>query len=406
MKTIGLIKLGGTTISAGKTTESDGYEQTGLLIAQKLKKYEKLVCVVSAYAGVTDNLLRRAKDITSEPDARALDFLLSTGEMQSAALLGILLRSRGIQCEVLSGWQVGIYTNSHFGKASIHSIDKDIVRSKLIDTDVVIITGFQGVSSTGDITTLGRGGSDTSAIALGIALEIQDCEIITDVDGIFTANPKIVSGARLIKKIDHELAMEMSSSGAKVIDARAVELAKRHKYEFTISHFNNENGGETNIVNEKTESIGITLNKQCSIINIIDIPNRPGSVQKVIESISRQKTNVGFLYQSFSAEEYANVKAVVWESEESVLANIANAIQEEFDGSQIELNENAAAVSLIGRDIMRNVGTMNRAMKLMSERSIRVEGIGTSSSRITLIIERTKSEDALVALHQEFAEGS
>ena len=404
MKRIGLIKLGGTTISAGKSTESDGYEQTGSLIVRKLKEYKKLVCVVSAYAGVTDRLIQRAKNVASDPDWRALDLLLATGEIDSASMLGIFLRSRGIDCEVLTGWQAGIHTNSHYGKASITSVDTDVIRAKLIDSRVVIVTGFQGVSPSNDVATLGRGGSDTSAIALAIALKVPYCEIITDVDGIFTANPKIVDKAKLISDIDYEIAMELSSSGAKVIDARAVELAKRHNYSFSIRHFREESPSGTRVSSKKNGVIGVSLNRHCSSVSVLDMPNRPGSLHRMAGIISQHKVNIGYMYQPIYDRELATCTALLWESDARILGDISMAIQSAFEGCEVITDDASAAVSLVGRAIMDAPGTMLLALKSVRDSGALVSGISTSSSRITFVIGKAHAEEALTSLHRNFVE--
>lgn len=400
---ISVIKLGGSTIANGKSKEQEGYRAAGDLIIEKFKKYKKLVCVVSAYSNTTNRLEQKARDLVANPDKRALDLLLSIGEQESAALIGIYLRSRGYKCEILTGWQAGIITNNVPGKASIQSIDESKIAGLLNFVDIVIITGFQGASSEDQITTLGRGGSDTSAIALGTALRAEHCEIITDVAGIFTTNPNEQSCAQLINSIDFSVAMEMSSSGANVIDSRAVELAKENDFSFQIIHYSSSGGGTT-VSNKPMNSVcGVIDNERCVLVHASELDNKPGVFSNIIRIIGGHEIRIGFFFQSFSHEETTKCSFLLWESEYNTIAALIERLEAEFPKSQFKLDDEVAAISVIGREIMKAESVASEAAEIIEELGATILGVSSSAMRLTYVVKENFKAKAVEALHERYA---
>jgi aspartate kinase len=403
MRELAVIKLGGTTIAAGQNKEADSYVSTGKLILSKLKTARSIVVVVSAYSNATDRLLQKAKNLSTNPDRRALDLLLSCGEQETVAMLGIFLRSRGVKCALLTGWQAGIKTNGRAGKAHISSIDGARIRGILFENDVVIITGFQGVAENSDITTLGRGGSDTSAVALAVALGVPDCEIITDVDGIYTFNPNMTADAKHIPEVGYKIAMEFSSAGTSVIDSRAVELAKKNNINISISHFSSGSNLKTVVSENEVKSVaGVILNENCSLLTVENIENAPGQFSKIIDVFSSHMVRIGYFYQSFSEESSARASFMLWEHDEAVIQDIKAEIPTLLPSTKCYVSSKVLALSLVGYDIMAEPGTAFKATKILEDYNVTLHGISSSPHRLTFLVGGDAVHDAAIAMHNSF----
>jgi aspartate kinase len=379
-------------------------------VAERIINYKKqghdLVVVVSAMAGETDKLINLAKQIMENPPLRELDLLISTGEQVSSALLSIMLHSFGYPAVALLGYQVPIYTTELYTKAKIKEIKTEKIKDYLSKGYIVIVAGFQGVTETGDITTLGRGGSDTTAVALAAALGADLCEIFTDVEGVFTADPRIVSNAKKLKKISYEEMLEMASSGAKVLEMRSVELAMIYKVPLVVrSSFTDAEGTliiEEDEDMEKVVVSGITYSRNEARISIYGVPDRPGVAAKIFRPIAEKGIIVDMIIQTSHPDGKADITFTVPRTDYKQALEIIEKVAEELNAERVEGDDKIAKVSIVGAGMRTHYGVATKMFETLAKHGINIMMISTSEIKISCVIDEKYTELAVRALHEAF----
>lgn len=379
-------------------------------VAERVISYKKrgddLVVVVSAMAGETDRLLNLAKEITPHPPLRELDMLISTGEQVTSSLLAITLQTMGYKAISFLGYQVPIYTTSLFTKARILDIRIDKIKKELAEDKIVVVAGFQGVTEEGDITTLGRGGSDTTAVALAAALKADLCEIYTDVEGVFTADPRIVPHARKLYKISYEEMLEMASSGAKVLEMRSVELAMIYKVPLVVrSSFNYNEGTLITEEDEEMEKVlvsGVTYNRNEARISIYGVPDKPGVAAKIFGPIGEVGIIVDMIIQTGRPDGKADLTFTVPRTDFKQALEIIEKVCYELGVERIEGDEKIAKVSIIGAGMRTHSGVATKMFETLAKHGINIMMISTSEIKISCVIDEKYTELAVRALHEAF----
>lgn len=376
-------------------------------VASVFDSGEKVVVVVSALGDTTDRLIKMAHQISLSPSPRELDMLLSTGEQVSAALLSMALQALGYQAISLNAVQAGIKTDKVHTKARLLKIDTKRINQELEKGKIVVITGFQGVTEEEDITTLGRGGSDLTAIALAAVLKADLCEVYTDVEGVFTADPRIVPQARLLKKISYEEMLEMAATGARVMQTRAVEYARNFKVRILVkSSFNESEGtlitGEEEIGMEKPIISGVTYDVSEAKLTIREVPDRPGVAAKIFGNLAQAQINVDMIIQNISQAGTTDISFTVERTDLNRAETVLKKVCEELRAKGIEVDPEIAKVSLIGAGMKTHPGIAARMFKALAKKNINIEMISTSTIKISCVIKAKDVKRAVQALHQEF----
>ncbi|MDI6785225.1 MAG: aspartate kinase [bacterium] len=365
-----------------------------------------IVVIVSAIGGETDKLINMAKEIDKNPNCRELDMLVSTGEQISIALLAIALNARGYDTISLIAQQVQIYTDTSHTKAKITKIDTRRLFKEIKKGRIVIVAGYQGITEDLEITTLGRGGSDTSAVAIAAALGARVCEIYTDVDGVYTADPRIVPEARKLRKINYEEMLEMASSGAKVLQSRSVEFAK--KYGVTIHVRSSFNENEGTLIMEGEENMedvlisGVTYDKNQAKIVIIGVPDQPGIAAKIFSMLAEKNINVDMIIQSSSKDMVNDISFTVPKEDLNLATKTMEGIVEEVRAKTFECNDKIAKISLIGIGMRSHSGVASSMFQVLAAEGINIEMISTSEIKISCVIEESQTEKAVKAIHKAF----
>lgn len=367
----------------------------------------EVVVVVSAMAGETDRLLRLAQQVTSNPDEREMDVLISTGEQVSIALLAIALKDMGADAKSYLGFQIKIATDSAFGKARITRIDSERMLSDLKNGRILVVAGFQGVDESDSITTLGRGGSDTTAVAVAAALKADVCEIYTDVDGVYTTDPNICSQARKLSKISYDEMLEMASLGAKVLQIRSVEFAKKYDVPIHVrSSFNDNPGTIVCKEDEEMERVvvsGVTYNKNESKIEVMRLPDIPGAAAKLFKPIADANIVVDMIIQTQSTEKgCADVAFTVPKSDFVKTLQIVKETVREIGGKEVSADENIAKVSIVGVGMRSHSNVATQMFSALANEGINIQMISTSEIKISCIIDSKYTELAVRALHDAF----
>jgi aspartate kinase len=381
-------------------------------VAKKIKKAvdagNKVVVVSSAMTGETDRLLGLTRELSSRPDPREQDIVVSTGEQVAIGLVAIALKELGIDAVSLTGWQVPIITDDVHTKARIKKIDTHRIRKHLDEGKVVIVAGFQGVTEGGDITTLGRGGSDTSAVALAAALKADVCEIYTDVPGVFTADPRIVENARKIPVISYEEMMEMASLGSKVMQIRSVEFGAKYGVKIHVrSSFNDEEGTWIVEENEEMEKMivrGISHELKESRITVVRVPDKPGVAAKLFKALGDRNIVVDMIVQNVSHKGFTDISFTVNKTDADVAEEIAKEVAQEIGAEEVERNDKIAKVSIVGLGMKTHAGTAAKMFEVLSREGINIYAISTSEIKISVLIDEKYAELAVRSLHEAFIE--
>jgi aspartate kinase len=395
-------KYGGTSVG-----DIDRIKNVASRVIATKNQGHEVVVVVSAMAGETDKLIRLAQQVTSNPDAREMDVLVSTGEQVSIALLAIALKSIGYDAKSYLGFQIKIATDSVFGKARITGIESERIFNDLKNGQIVVVAGFQGVDDSDNITTLGRGGSDTSAVAIAAALKAAVCEIYTDVDGVYTTDPSIYPKARKLSKISYDEMLEMASLGAKVLQIRSVEFAKKYDVPIHVrSSFNDNPGTIVCKEDEEMERVvvsGVTYNKNEAKIEIMGVPDIPGVAAKVFKPIADANIVVDMIIQTSSTERgHADVAFTVPKSDFDKTIHILKETIKEIGGKEIKADENIAKVSIVGVGMRSHSNVATQMFSALAKEGININMISTSEIKISCIIDAKYTELAVRALHDAF----
>jgi aspartate kinase len=396
-------KYGGTSVGSPERVKN-----VARRVARWKAKGHQLVVVVSAMAGETNRLIALAREVQAHPDPRELDVMVSTGEQVTIALLAMALMDMGVKARSYTGGQVRIVTDSAHTKARIVSIDESRIRKDLADDCVVVVAGFQGVNENGDITTLGRGGSDTTGVALAAALGAEECQIYTDVDGVYTTDPRIVPEARRLKTITFEEMLEMASLGSRVLQIRSVEFAGRYRVKLRVlSSFEEESEG-TLITFEEDENMeqatisGIAFNRDEAKITILGVPDRPGIAYQILGPIGDANIDVDMIVQNVSHDGLTDFSFTVNRSDYQKTLKILEPVVKHIKARGVEGGEKIAKVSVVGVGMRSHAGIASSAFRTLAEEGINIEMISTSEIKISIVINEKYTELAVRALHKAF----
>jgi aspartate kinase len=375
-------------------------------VEQAYKEGHQVVVVMSAMSGETDRLLKLAHEVTSSPDERELDMLLSTGERVTISLLAMELRGRGVNARSFTGRQVGIHTDSAHTKARISRVTADRIREALMERVVPVVAGFQGINARSDVTTLGRGGSDLTAVALAAALKADRCIIYTDVDGVYTADPNIVPAARRIEKISYEEMLEMASLGAKVLQSRSVEFAAKYAVPVEVnSSFKEGRGTLVTREDADMEAVlvsGVTGDRHQAKITIVGVPDRPGIAAKIFGSIAEANIVVDMIIQNVSQASLTDISFTVPKPDLKKAVDLVQRLAKEVDAKSVAVTEAIAKVSLIGVGMRSHSGVAAKMFEVLSREGVNIMMISTSEIKISCVVEEKYLELAMRALHTAF----
>lgn len=394
-------KFGGTSVG-----DLDRIANVARRVASVKDQGNDLVVVVSAMAGETDRLLGMARKIVAIPNEREVDVLISTGEQVTIALLALTLEAMGYKARSYCGWQIPMVTDGSHGSARIEDVSRDSILADLAAGHIVIVAGFQGMDRQGNITTLGRGGSDTSAVAVAAALKADLCEIFTDVDGVYTTDPNIVSTARKVHTIAYEEMLEMASLGAKVLHIRAVEFAMRHHVPLVVrSSFNDSPGTlvtEESTDMEKEAVRAVTCNTKEAKIKFVRVEDRPGVASLIFSALAEANVVVDLIIQNSSADGHTDVSFTVPEADLAKSLEICKGIKEKLGAGDVTGNTDIAKVSIIGLGMRSYSGVAAKMFSALSKEGINIQMISTSEIKISCVVRKKYAELAVRALHDAF----
>jgi aspartate kinase len=381
-------------------------------VAERVAKFKMLghqvVVVLSAMSGETNRLIALAKDIQAQPDPRELDMLVSTGEQVTIALLAMALKDLGLKAKSYTGSQVRILTDNAFTKARILSIDEANMRRDLDSGHVVVVAGFQGVDADGNITTLGRGGSDTTGVALAAALKADECQIYTDVDGVYTTDPRIVPEARRLKTITFEEMLEMASLGSKVLQIRSVEFAGKYKVKLRVLSSFQDEGDGTLITFEEDDNMeqaiisGIAFNRDEAKITVLGVPDRPGVAYQILGPVADANVDVDMIIQNVGANNTTDFTFTVHRNDYARAMSIVKATAAAIGAREVHGDDKIAKVSIVGVGMRSHVGIARKMFETLSKENINIQMISTSEIKISVVVEDKYLELAVRALHQAF----
>ena len=375
-------------------------------IIKGASKSKKIIVVVSAMGGETNRLVTLAKHFDEDPDKREFDALVSTGETVSSALLAMALQSKGIKARSYSASQISMRTTDSYSKAKILDVDAEKILNTVKDNTIPIITGFQGVTAGGDVTTLGRGGSDTTAVAIAAQVGAERCDIYTDVDGIFTTDPKVVPNAKKLDSITMEEMLELASQGAKVMQTRAVEFA--NKYNVPVRVLSSFNDGSGTLISLKDEGMensvvsGIAFQKDQVKFTLHGVGDTPGTAFKILGPISDAEIEVDVIVQNVSVDGKTDFTFTVASEDQDAVNKVIETTKNDVQYKDLIVNSEIAKVSLVGAGMRSQTGVASRAFKALSENDVNIQIICTSEIKITMVIDEALVDKAVQVLHEEF----
>ena len=396
-------KFGGSSVA-----DKDRIFNVAEQISEDYKAGNEVVVVLSAMGKTTNQLIAQAQDINPRASRREMDMLLTCGEQMSVALMAMALQSMGIPAISLNAWQVAMHTNSSYGNARLKKIDSERITAELEGGKVVVVTGFQGINKYDDYTTLGRGGSDTTAVALAAALHADACEIYTDVEGVYTADPRVVPNARKLKEITYDEMLEMASLGAKVLHNRSVELAKKFGVQLVVR--SSLTRAEGTVVKEvvKVEKMlvsGVAVDKNVSRIAVMGLSDVPGTAFRLLNLISQKKINVDLIVQSIG---YSGTKDIAFTVASDNVDEVVELLEKNKDRlgfSSIEVSSDVAKISLVGSGIMSTPGMASKMFEALYDAGINTRMISTSEIKISVLVDDRYAEKAMIAVHDKFELG-
>jgi len=397
-------KYGGTSVA-----NTDRIKNVARRVAEYRQRGDQVVVVVSAMSGVTDGLIKLAKDIVPLPSEREMDMLLATGEQQTIALAAIALHALDVPAVSMTGAQAGIVTDGVHTKAKIHNITPKQVHAALDAGNVVIVAGFQGETSEGQITTLGRGGSDLTAIALAAALKADLCQIYTDVDGVYTADPRLVPNAKKLAEISYDEMLELASLGAKVMQSRSVEFAKKFGVVFEVRSSLNDNPGT--IVKEETKSMegvvvrGVSLDKNQAKVTLVGVPDKPGMAARVFKAIGDANVNVDMIIQNIShgsGTPATDLSFTVDKPDLLKARKVIDGLKSEIGFAEVIADEGIGKLSIVGVGMKSHTGVAGKMFEVLAHEGVNIGMISTSEIKISVTIDLAMGEKAVKAVHNAF----
>lgn len=395
-------KFGGTSVA-----DVDHIRNVARIITDTYAKGNAVIVVVSAQGDTTDELIQKAAEITEKPSSREMDVLLSTGEQISMSLLAMAIEELGYPVISLTGWQAGFLTESNHRNARIKRIDTERLQNELDKKNIVIVAGFQGMNRYDDITTLGRGGSDTSAVAIAAALKADKCEIYTDVDGIYTTDPRIVPDAHKLEEITYDEMLELATCGANVLHNRSVEMAKKYsvRLEVRSSIHRDVPGTEVKEVCkvEKMLIKGVAMDNDVTRISIIEVPDQPGYAFKIFSTLAAHKINVDIILQSVGRNGTKDISFTISTSQKDQALKIMNDLVQSVGAQGITFNDGVSKVSIVGAGMISNPGVAATMFEALGENNINISMISTSEIKISVLIDKDQAKRAVNVIHEAFA---
>ncbi|UXY14979.1 aspartate kinase [Chitiniphilus purpureus] len=396
-------KYGGTSVGSPERIKN---------VARRVAKFKAqghdLVVVVSAMSGETNRLIALAKEVQANPDPRELDVVISTGEQVTIGLLAMALKELGVDARSYTGAQVKVLTDSTFTKARIQSIDDEAMRADLAAGRVVIVAGFQGVDAEGNITTLGRGGSDTSGVALAAALKADECQIYTDVDGVYTTDPRVVPEARKLKTVTFEEMLEMASLGSKVLQIRSVEFAGKYNVKLRVlSSFQEEGEGtlitfEEDPTMEKPVVSGIAFNRDEARVNVTGVPDKPGIAYQILGPVADANIDVDMIIQNLGQDGTTDFSFTVPKNDLARAIKVLEGVQNHIGARSVVGDDKICKVSIVGVGMRSHVGVASTMFRTLAEEGINIQMISTSEIKISVIVDEKYLELAVRVLHRAF----
>ena len=384
-------KFGGTSVA-----NTERLNRVAGIVTDTYKQGNNVVVVVSAQGDTTDELIEKAAEINPEAPKREMDMLLSTGEQISASLLAMAISRMGFPVISLNAWQIGIVSDSNYSNARIKSIDNERINKELDRKNIIIVTGFQGINKYDDITTLGRGGSDTSAVAIAAAAKADLCQIYTDVDGVYTADPRKVKNAKKLKEISHDEMLELATLGAQVLQNRSVELAKKYHVNLeVVSSFERIEGTKVkeDVTMEKMLITGVAKDDKVARISVIGLKDMPGVAFKLFSLLGQKKINVDIILQSIGRDDTKDISFTV------SLDNLEEALKvlkESYPGTEVVSTDNVSKVSIVGSGMQSNAGVAAKMFEALYSAGINIHMISTSEIKISVLIDRNDSDKAVI----------
>lgn len=393
-------KFGGTSVA-----NTERLQNVADIVTSTYKAGNQVVVVVSAQGDTTDDFIEKAAAINENPSKREMDVLLSAGEQISMALLAMAIEKLGYPVVSLTGWQAGIETNRHHGDARIHRVTGERIRSELDSGRIVIVAGFQGIDKQDDITTLGRGGSDTTAVAIAASLRADLCQIYTDVDGVYTADPRLVDGARKLDAITYDEMLELATLGAQVLHNRSVEMAKKYNVDLeVVSSFTRNPGTKVKEGSNMEKMIvsGVARDNKCARVAVINLPDEPGFAFKVFSILAKNKINVDIILQSVGRDNKKTISFTVNQDDAERTRQILMDNKDLLRFEDISVNTQVAKVSIVGAGMASNPGVAATMFEALAAAQINIRMISTSEIKISVLINEEDSDRAVRAIHDKF----
>ena len=394
-------KFGGSSVA-----DADKIRNVARIITETYRKGHSVVAVLSAQGDTTDDLIEKAREINPKASKREMDMLLSTGEQISISLCAMAIEHMGYQAISLTGWQAGMLTDSAYSSARIKRIRTERVQKELDKKKIVLVAGFQGINKYDDVTTLGRGGSDTSAVALAAALGADLCQIYTDVDGVYTADPRTVRGARKLDEITYDEMLELASLGAQVLHNRSVEMAKRYNVNLEVlSSFSGNPGTQVKEVvkqMEKTHVSGVAKDKNVARIALVGLADRPGIAFKIFSLLAKEHINVDIILQSIGRDGSKDISFTVARDDGERAREVMEANREAIGCKSVELNDQIAKISIVGAGMAHNAGVACKMFEALFSAGININMISTSEIKVSVLVDERDADRAVQAVHDRF----
>ena len=394
-------KFGGSSVA-----NADRVRNVARIITENYRKGHSVVVVLSAQGDTTDDLIEKAQEINRHPSKREMDMLLSSGEQISIALCAMAIEAMGYQVISLTGWQAGVNTDSAYSSARIKRIQTERIQNELDKKKIVLVAGFQGINKYGDITTLGRGGSDTSAVALAAALHADLCQIYTDVDGVYTADPRLVKGAKKLEEITFDEMLELASLGAQVLHNRSVEMAKCYNVNLEVLSSLTGNPGtkvkEVVKTMEKTHVSGVAKDKNVARLALIGLADEPGIAFKIFSLLAKKNINVDIILQSIGRDESKDISFTVARGDSEEAQKILEENKDYIGFKAMEVNNQVAKVSIVGAGMVNNAGVACKMIEALSSAGVNISMISTSEIKVSVLVDEREADRAVQAIHDRF----
>lgn len=393
-------KFGGSSVA-----NTERMKNVADIVTKTAQAGNQVVVVVSAQGDTTDDLIEKAAELNETPSKREMDVLLNTGEMISMSLLSMAIQKLGFSVVSLTGWQIGLETDSNYSDARIKRLSDDRLKAELENGHIVIVAGFQGLNKLGDVTTLGRGGSDTTAVAIAATLGADLCQIYTDVDGVYTADPRIVSNAKKLSEITYDEMLELASLGAQVLHNRSVEMAKKYNVDLeVVSSFTRNPGTKVKEGSnmEKMNVSGVTRDDKCARVAIINIEDTPGMAFKVFSLMAKHKVNIDIILQSVGRDNKKSISFTIPQGDAERVGQILKDNAKMLDYEDVSISTKVAKVSIVGAGMQSSSGVAAKMFEALAMAGINIRMISTSEIKISVLINEEDSEKAVKAIHEEF----